>query len=66
MQTDVTKQDFEKSLEESGYNKTVAKDGKKYVTRETSKSHDGPSAYYTKSGSKQIDLKIRLKKGENG
>gem|GEM_PF-1600693 len=68
-ETDVTKEEFEKNLTESGYEKSVSKDGKsdiftkdgdKYAVRDDAKSHQGPTAEYTRAGETRASLKIRL------
>ncbi len=67
--TDVTKSQFEKNLVDSGFTRSVSKDGKaiilqkdgaKYILRDAAKSTGGPTADYYKAGSNSIDLKIRL------
>ena len=67
--TDVTRAELEKNLSESGWSKSVSKDGKvtnfekdgaRYSVREGAKSTGGPTADYYKKGSQSPDLKIRL------
>ena len=67
--TDVTKSQFQKNLVDSGFARTVSKDGKviilpkdgaKYILRDAAKSTGGATADFYKVGSKSIDLKIRL------
>ncbi|WP_347258184.1 RHS repeat-associated core domain-containing protein [Methylocaldum sp.] len=70
--TDVTKSEFEKNLIDSGFTRSVSKDGKaiilekdgaKYILRDGAKSTGSPTADYYKPGSSSIDLKIRLEQG---
>ncbi|GAC42812.1 hypothetical protein [Paenibacillus popilliae] len=67
--TNVTKNEFERNLSTSGWNKSTSKDGKvniydrngaKYAIRDNAKSTSGPTADYYKANSKKIDTKIRL------
>ena len=70
--TDVSKANFEKNLVDTGWARSVSKDGKtvilqkdgaRYVIRDGAKSTGGPTADYHLSGSQGIDLKIRLGQG---
>ncbi|MCB1207684.1 MAG: hypothetical protein KDK97_00090 [Verrucomicrobiales bacterium] len=70
--TDVSKAIFEKNLIDSGWARSVSKDGKtiilqkdgaKYVLRDGAKSTGGPTVDYYKPGSQGIDVKIRLEQG---
>ncbi|UXI70358.1 RHS repeat-associated core domain-containing protein [Tahibacter amnicola] len=68
--TDVSKAEFEQNLTDSGWSKTVSKDGKvaiyekdgaRYVVRDGAKSTGGPTAdYYGPNNTGGIDVKIRL------
>jgi len=67
--TDVTKSQFEKNLIDSGFTRSLSKDGKaiilekngvKYILRDGAKSTGGPTADFYKPGSSAADLKIRL------
>jgi hypothetical protein len=66
---DVTKAQFERNLLDSGFTRTVSKDGKaiilekngaRYILRDAAKSTGGPTADFYKADSQSIDLKIRL------
>jgi RHS repeat-associated protein len=68
-ETNLTRAEFEQNLSSAGWTKTVrgngkvveyAKDGFRYVVRDSAKSTGGPTADFYKPGSKSIDLKIRL------
>lgn len=70
--TDVTKSQFEKNLIDSGFTRSVSKDGKaiilekdgaRYILRDAARSTGGPTADFHKPGSNSIDLKIRLQQG---
>jgi RHS repeat-associated protein len=70
--TDVTKSQFEKNLIDSGFTRSLSKDGKavilekngaRYILRDGAKSTGGPTADFYKPGSSSIDLKIRLEGG---
>ncbi|QUW02599.1 hypothetical protein J8C06_09645 [Chloracidobacterium validum] len=70
--TDVTKSQFEKNLIDSGFTRSLSKDGKaiilekdgaKYILRDGAKSTGGPTADFYKAGSTSADLKIRLEQG---
>jgi hypothetical protein len=67
--TNVARQEFEQNLRENGWRESKSADGKvtifekdgaKYVLRDNAKSTGGPSADFYKSGSKSVDVKIRL------
>jgi hypothetical protein len=67
--TGVDRHSFEKNLLNSGWSKSVSKDGRtavfekdgaRYVLRSGAKSTGGPTADFYKPGSKSIDQKIRL------
>jgi len=67
--TNVTKSQFEKNLIDSGFTRSISKDGKaiilekdgaRYILRDGAKSTGGATADYYKPGSTSIDLKIRL------
>jgi hypothetical protein len=70
-QTEVKRAEFERQLTDSGYNKSVSKDGKvtiydrgqeRYVLRDEAKSTDRPTADYYRDyqNDKSISMKIRL------
>ena len=68
--TDVTKKEFEKNLEKSGYDKskskdgkvkTYTKDGKSYTTRKESKSGGATADFRKDANSKKVNVKIRLR-----
>lgn len=68
--TDVTRDQFEKNLLDSGFSQTLSKDGKaiilgkdgaRYSLRDRAKSTGGPTADFYKPDSKTPDLKIRLR-----
>ena len=70
--TDVTKSQFEKNLMDSGFTRSLSRDGKaiilekdgaKYILRDGAKSTGGPTADFYKAGSTSADMKIRLKQG---
>lgn len=69
VKTDVTREEFEKGLEQVGWTQLekgggkvteFEKDGIRYVTRDNAKSTEGPTADYYKPGSGCADIKIRL------
>ena len=68
--TDVPKEEFEKNLENSGFEKSSSKDGKinffdkngkRYSTRDTSKSNRPTAEFRKNAKSKDPDIKIRLR-----
>ena len=70
-ETNITRNQFEKTLQKDGWNKSISKDGKvnfyekngsRYVVRDAAKSTGGPTADYYKLGSDNINAKIRLLK----
>jgi RHS repeat-associated protein len=70
--TDVSKAAFEKNLVDSGWLRSVSKDGKaiilekdgaRYILRDGAKSTGGATADFYKAGSQSIDVKIRLGTG---
>jgi hypothetical protein len=70
--TDVTKSQFEKNLINSGFTRSMSKDGKaiilekngaRYILRDGAKSTGRPTADFYKAGSTSADLKIRLEQG---
>jgi hypothetical protein len=70
--TDVTKSQFDKNLIDSGFTRSLSKDGKaiilekdgaRYILRDGAKSTGGPTADFYKAGSTSADLKIRLEQG---
>lgn len=69
VETDVTREEFEKELKDDKWEEVPSKDGKaisykkdgaEYVVRDNAKSTGGPTADYYKPNSDNIDLKIRL------
>jgi len=70
--TDVTKSQFERNLLDSGFTRSVSRDGKaiilendgaRYILRDGAKSTGGPTADFYRAGSSSPDLKIRLEQG---
>lgn len=70
VETDVTKEEFEKSLKEDGWIHSKSKDGKidiydkgnsRYAVRDFSKSTQGPTAEHYINGNRSPESKIRLK-----
>lgn len=70
VETEVTKEEFEKSLREDGWIHSRSKDGKidiydkgnsRYTVRDFSKSTQGPTAEYYINGNRSPEFKIRLK-----
>ena len=70
--TDVTKGQFEKNLLDSGFARSLSKDGKaiifekdgaRHILRDGAKSTGGSTADFYKPGSQSIGLKIRLEQG---
>jgi RHS repeat-associated protein len=67
--TDVTMSQFERNLINSGFTRSLSRDGKvailekqgvRYILRDGAKSTGGPTADFYKPGHSAIDLKIRL------
>jgi hypothetical protein len=70
---DLSRANFEKNLTNSGWTRSVSKDGRvvnyekdgaRYSVRDNAKSTGGPTADYYKAGSDKPDIKIRLKKDQ--